>query len=192
MVDQTSQMFITGPAVVQAVTNENVDKEGLGGAMVHNATSGVAHFIAESDQDAVQIARKLLSYMPGNNLNKPKVIPSSNKSYKLDKKIYSVVPTDSKKAFDVRDIIDLTFDKNSFFEVQEYFAQNIVIGFARIGGRSVGIIANQPSILAGVLDIDASDKAARFIRFCDSFNIPVITFVDTPGFLPVLDRNMGE
>ena len=191
MVDQTSQMFITGPAVVQAVTHEKVDKESLGGAMVHNATSGVAHFIAESDLDAMEIARKLLSYIPGSNQYKPKIVPTAHTSYKLDKKIYGIVPTDSKKAFDVRDILHLTFDKNTFFEIQEYFAQNIVIGFARIGGRSVGIVANQPNILAGVLDIDASDKAARFIRFCDSFNLPVITFVDTPGFLPGIGQEHG-
>jgi len=190
MVDKISQMFITGPAVVQSVTHENVDKEQLGGAMIHNATSGVAHFIADNDKDAMVIARKLMSYFPSNNGHVPDDVPYDVK-YELDKRIYDIVPDDSKKAFDVRDIIDLTFDAESFLEVQEYFAQNIVIGFARLAGKSVGIIANQPKVLAGVLDINASDKAARFIRFCDSFNIPVITFVDTPGFLPGVGQEHG-
>ena len=166
MVDQTSQMFITGPAVVKAVTNEDVDKETLGGAMIHNGKSGVAHFAVKDDHDAMETARKLLSYIPSNNLYKPDDI-EYDINQKVDKKIYDVVPTDSKKAFDVRDVINFVFDKHSFLEVQPYFAQNLVTGFARIAGQSVGIIANQPNILAGVLDINASDKASRFIRFCD-------------------------
>ncbi|MCP4180757.1 MAG: methylmalonyl-CoA carboxyltransferase [bacterium] len=190
MVDQTSQMFITGPAVVKAVTNEDVDKETLGGAMIHNGKSGVAHFAAKDDQDAMVTVRKLLSYIPSNNLYKPEEI-EYDINQKVDKRIYDVVPTDSKKAFDVRDVINYVFDKHSFLEVQPYFAQNLVTGFARIAGQSAGIIANQPNILAGVLDIDASDKASRFIRFCDSFNIPIITFVDTPGFLPGVGQEHG-
>jgi methylmalonyl-CoA decarboxylase subunit alpha len=191
MVDKTSQMFITGPAVVKAVTHEDIDKQQLGGAMIHNATSGVAHFIARNDKEAVDIARKLLSYIPASNLYKPETKGAGAALYKLDKKIYDIVPDNSKKAFDVRDIIKLTFDKHSFFEIQEYFAKNIIIAFARIGGRPVGIIANQPNFLAGVLDIDASDKAARFIRFCDAFNIPIVSFVDTPGFLPGVGQEHG-
>jgi methylmalonyl-CoA decarboxylase subunit alpha len=190
MVDQTSQMFITGPAVVKAVTNEDVDKETLGGAMIHNSKSGVAHFVAKDDNSAMETVRKLLSYIPSNNLYKPENI-EYDIGQKIDKKIYNVVPTDSKKSFDVRDVINHVFDKQSFFEVQPFFAQNLVVGFARMAGQSVGIIANQPNILAGVLDIDASDKASRFIRFCDSFNIPIITFVDTPGFLPGVGQEYG-
>jgi len=190
MVDEISQMFITGPAVVKAVTNEEIDKDGLGGAMIHNSISGVAHFIAKSDEDAMNLTRKILSYIPSNNQYKAEDI-AYNAQQQLDERIYSIVPTYPKKAFDVRNIITLVFDAETFLEVQPYFAQNIVIGFARIAGRSVGIIANQPNILAGVLDINASDKSARFIRFCDAFNIPIITFVDTPGFLPGVDQEHG-
>lgn len=190
MVDEISQMFITGPAVVKAVTNEDIDKDGLGGAMIHNSVSGVAHFIAKSDEDAMNLTRKILSYIPSSNQYKAEDI-AYNAEQKLDEKIYNIVPVDPKKAFDVRDIINIVFDSESFLEVQPYFAQNIVVGFARIAGKSVGIIANQPNILAGVLDIDASDKSARFIRFCDAFNIPIITFVDTPGFLPGVGQEHG-
>ena len=190
MVEQTSQMFITGPAVVKAVTHENIDKESLGGAKVHNAVSGCAHFIAKDDEDALNIAKKILSYVPRSNMYKPTDVKSDS-SVKMSKDIYTVVPENPKKGFDVRDVINQTFDKGSFFEVQEHFAKNIVVGFARVAGKSVGIIANQPIFLAGVIDINASDKASRFIRFCDAFNIPIITFVDTPGFLPGVGQEHG-
>lgn len=190
MVDEISQMFITGPAVVKAVTNEDVDKDELGGAMIHNSVSGVAHFIAKSDEEAMSLTRRILSYIPSSNQCKAEDV-TYNLEQKLDEKIYNIVPLDPKKAFDVRDIINLVFDVETFLEVQPYFAQNIVVGFARIAGKSVGIIANQPNILAGVLDINASDKSARFIRFCDAFNIPIITFVDTPGFLPGVGQEHG-
>lgn len=190
MVDELSQMFITGPAVVKAVTNEDIDKNSLGGAMVHNSVSGVAHFAAKSDEEALNIVRKLLSYIPSSNQSKADDI-GYDLNYKLNEKIYDIVPLDPKKAYDIRDILNLVFDQESLFEVQPYFAQNIVTAFARIGGKSVGIIANQPNILAGVLDIDASDKSSRFIRFCDAFNIPIITFVDTPGFLPGVGQEHG-
>lgn len=190
MVDELSQMFITGPAVVKAVTNEDIDKNGLGGAMVHNSVSGVAHFAAKSDEEALNIARKIISYIPSSNQSKPEDI-SFDSSFKVSEKIYDVVPLDPKKAYDMRDILNHVVDKDSLFEVQALFAQNIITAFARIGGKSVGIIANQPNILAGVIDIDASDKSSRFIRFCDAFNIPIITFVDTPGFLPGVGQEHG-
>lgn len=190
MVDSISQMFITGPSVVKAVTHEDVDKEELGGAMVHNSVSGVAHFVVKSDAEAMQLTSRLLSYIPSSNMEKPMDIEPDRGSH-IDKKIYDILPVNPKKAFDIRDIIDLVFDKNSFLEVHKYFARNIVVGFARISGKSVGIIANQPNVLAGVLDIDASDKASRFIRFCDAFNISIITFVDTPGFLPGVGQEHG-
>jgi len=190
MVDSISQMFITGPSVVKAVTHENVDKEELGGAMIHNSVSGVAHFIVKSDEEAMKLTSRLLSYIPSSNMEKPKDI-EPDRGTTIDKKIYDILPVNPKKAFDIRDIINLVFDKNSFLEVHKYFAKNIVVGFARISGKSVGIIANQPNVLAGVLDIDASDKASRFIRFCDAFNISIITFVDTPGFLPGVGQEHG-
>ncbi|KLO22709.1 methylmalonyl-CoA carboxyltransferase [Marinitoga sp. 1197] len=190
MVDNTSQMFITGPQVIKAVTGENVDKNQLGGAMAHNAKSGVAHFIAESDEDAMNIAKKLLSYIPSNNLETPEDFDFDN-NFDLPEKIYEIVSPNPKKGYDIRDILNLVLDKNSFFEVHKYYATNIVVGFGRLGGKSVGIIANQPKVLAGALDINSSDKAARFIRFCDAFNIPIITFVDTPGFLPGVGQEHG-
>jgi acetyl-CoA carboxylase carboxyltransferase component len=190
MVDKTSQMFITGPEVIKAVTGENVDKENLGGAMVHNAKSGVAHLIAENDEEAMQMTKRLLSYMPANNLD-PVKQQDFDTNYAIDESIYDVVSPNPKISYDVRDIISKVFDNESFFEIQPHFAKNIVVGFARIKGKSVGIIANQPKILAGALDINSSDKAARFIRFCDAFNIPIVTLVDTPGFLPGVGQEHG-
>ncbi|AEX86241.1 methylmalonyl-CoA carboxyltransferase [Marinitoga sp. 1135] len=189
MVENTSQMFITGPQVIKAVTGESVDKEALGGAMTHNAKSGVAHFVASSDQEATEIIKKLLSYIPSNNLETPE--ETDFDSVELPEKIYDIVSPNPKKGYDVRDIINLVMDEGTFFEVHKYFAPNIVVGFARLGGKSVGIIANQPKVLAGSLDINSSDKAARFIRFCDAFNIPIVTFVDTPGFLPGVSQEHG-
>ncbi|MGC9771102.1 Acetyl-CoA carboxylase, carboxyltransferase component [Fervidobacterium changbaicum] len=189
MVDKTAQMFITGPNVIKAVTGEDISKEDLGGAFVHNTKSGNAHFLASDDKQAIEMVKKLISYIPQNNMEEPPfegevTVPNSSD-------IHTIVPVDPKKGFDVRDVIKKVVDEGTFFEVHEHFAKNIVVGFARINGRSVGIVANQPNYLAGVLDIDSSDKAARFIRFLDAFNIPIITFVDTPGYLPGTKQEHG-
>lgn len=191
MVKDTSYMFITGPDVIKTVTHEEVSKDELGGAMTHNSISGVAHFAADSDEHALRLTRELLSFMPSNNMEKAPFIPTKDDSDRRDEKLNTVVPEVSTQPYDIRDIIHAIADDNYFFEVQEHFAQNIVIGFARLGGFSVGIVANQPAFLAGVLDIDASVKAARFVRFCDCFNIPLITFEDVPGFLPGVNQEHG-
>lgn len=188
MVKDTSYMFITGPDVIKTVTHEDVTKDELGGAMTHNAKSGVAHFAADSDEHCLRLTRELLSFIPSNNLENPPFVPTNDASDRADEKLNSVVPESSNQPYDIRNIIQTVVDENYFFEVQEHFAQNIVIGFARLGGFSVGIVANQPAFLAGVLDIDASVKAARFVRFCDCFNIPLITFEDVPGFLPGINQ----
>lgn len=189
MVDKTAQMFITGPNVIKAVTGEEISKEDLGGAIVHNTKSGNAHFFASNDEEAIELIKKLLSYIPQNNMEEP---PMGEKfDTKIDDSILNIVSADSKKSYDVREIIKKIVDKGDFFEVHKHFAQNIVIGFARINGYSVGIVANQPNVFAGVLDIDSSDKAARFIRFLDAFNIPILTFVDTPGYLPGSKQEHG-
>ncbi len=190
MVDQTSQMFITGPQVIKTVTGEDIDKENLGGGKIHNSKSGVAHLLAKDDGQAMELVRKLLSYIPSNNVDPVEPI-DYDKNYELPEEINEIVSPNPKKSYDVKDLINLVFDPGSFFEIHPHFAKNIVVGFARLEGKSVGIIANQPKILAGSLDIDASDKAARFIRFCDSFNIPIITFVDTPGYLPGVSQEHG-
>ncbi|HUR97072.1 MAG TPA: acyl-CoA carboxylase subunit beta [Pyrinomonadaceae bacterium] len=188
MVKNTSYMFITGPDVIKTVTHEEVTKEELGGAMTHNAKSGVAHFAADSDEQALRITRELLSFIPSNNMDDPPFVPTNDPSGRADRALNSVVPEHSNQPYDIRDIIKPVVDDGYFFEVQEHYAPNIVIGFARLGGYSVGIVANQPAFLAGVLDIDASVKAARFVRFCDCFNIPLITFEDVPGFLPGINQ----
>lgn len=188
MVKDTSYMFITGPDVIKTVTHEDVTKDELGGAMTHNAKSGVAHFAADSDEHALRITRELLSFMPSNNMENPPFVATNDPSDRADKELNSIVPESSNQPYDIRDIVHRVVDEGYFFEVQEHFAANIVIGFARIGGYSVGIVANQPAFLAGVLDIDASVKAARFVRFCDCFNIPLITFEDVPGFLPGVNQ----
>ncbi|MEK7856477.1 MAG: acyl-CoA carboxylase subunit beta, partial [Acidobacteriota bacterium] len=188
MVKDTSYMFITGPDVIKTVTHEEVTKDELGGAMTHNAKSGVAHFAADSDEHALRITRELLSFIPSNNLDDPPFVATPDPSDRADTALNSMVPESSNQPYDIRDIIHNVVDEHYFFEVQEHYAQNIVIGFARLGGSSVGIVANQPAFLAGVLDIDASVKAARFVRFCDCFNIPLITFEDVPGFLPGVDQ----
>lgn len=182
-------MFITGPQVIKAVTGEDIDKNGLGGAMIHNSKSGVAHFITETDSDAMQLVRKLISYIPQNNSEEPEITEPMSVSQVPE--LREIVPENPKQAYDVKKVIELVVDNGEFLEVHKHYAKNIVIGFARIAGRSVGIIANQPSVYAGVLDIDSSDKAARFIRFLDAFNIPIITFVDTPGFLPGISQEHG-
>jgi propionyl-CoA carboxylase beta chain len=188
MVKDTSYMFITGPDVIKTVTHEDVTKDELGGAMTHNAKSGVAHFAAESDEHALRITRELLSFIPSNNLENPPFAATTDPLDRADEVLNSVVPESSNQPYDIRDIIKPVVDDAYFFEVQEHYAPNIVIGFARLGGYSVGIVANQPAFLAGVLDIDASVKAARFVRFCDCFNIPLITFEDVPGFLPGVNQ----
>lgn len=188
MVKNTSYMFITGPDVIKTVTHEDVTKDHLGGAMTHNAKSGVAHFAADSDEHCLRLTRELLSFIPSNNLENPPFVPTSDPSERIEEKLNSIVPQSSNQPYDIREIINNVVDEGYFFEVQEHFAQNIIIGFARLGGFSVGIVANQPAFLAGVLDIDASVKAARFVRFCDCFNIPLITFEDVPGFLPGVNQ----
>ena len=188
MVKNTSYMFITGPDVIKTVTHEEVTKEELGGAMTHNSRSGVAHFAAESDEHALRLTRELLSFIPSNNVDDPPFVETNDPSDRTDAALNTIVPESSNQPYDIREIINLVVDDRYFFEVQEHYAQNIVIGFARLGGTSVGIVANQPAYLAGVLDIDASVKAARFVRFCDCFNIPLITFEDVPGFLPGVNQ----
>lgn len=191
MVKDTSYMFITGPDVIKTVTHEDVTKDELGGALTHNAKSGVAHFAAEDDEHCLRLARELLSFIPSNNLDDPPVMPTSDPADRMDAKLNSIVPELSSQPYDIRDIINSVVDEHYFFEVQPHYAANIVVGFARLGGKSVGIVANQPAFLAGVLDIDASVKAARFVRFCDCFNIPLITFEDVPGFLPGVNQEHG-
>lgn len=191
MVKNTSYMFITGPDVIKTVTHEEVTKEQLGGAMTHNQTSGVAHFAVENEEHCLQTIRELLSFLPSNNLDDPPRIFCDDPIDREDEKLNSIVPTESNQPYDIRKIIHSVVDQNYFFEIQEHFARNIVIGFARLNGQPIGIVANQPSYLAGVLDIDASVKGARFVRFCDCFNIPLITFEDVPGFLPGVNQEYG-
>lgn len=191
MVDHTSKMFITGPQVVKSVTGEEVSAEELGGGSTHNQVSGVAHFLAENEEDSFAQIKRLISFIPNNNLEGAPVKKTDDSPERIEEKLKDVVPINPNKAYDIRDVIELVVDDKDFFEVHKYFAKNIVIGFARLNGRSVGIIANQPSFKAGTLDIDSSDKAARFIRFCDSFNIPILTFTDVPGYLPGVDQEYG-
>jgi propionyl-CoA carboxylase beta chain len=184
MVEETSYMFVTGPNVLKAVTHEDVTFEELGGARVHNQTSGVAHFACPGEADCIRMIRQLVSYLPSNNLDDPPYITPIDSPRRAEEALNSIIPDNPNKPYDMKAVIHHIVDEGDFFEVQEHFAQNIIIGFARLNGRPVGIVAQQPRVLAGVLDIDASDKAARFVRFCDCFNIPIITFVDVPGFLP--------
>lgn len=191
MVKNTSHMFITGPDVVKAVTGEDVTFEELGGAMTHNQTSGVAHMAANSEADCLYLIRELLSYLPSNNMEDPPFRPGHDDALRTEVALDNLVPDNPNKPYDIKEAVHLIMDNGEFYEIQEHFAQNIVVGFARLGGFSVGIVANQPMVLAGVLDIDASDKAGRFVRFCDSFNIPLIVFEDVPGFLPGVDQEHG-
>jgi len=184
MVRGISYMFVTGPDVVKAVTHEDVSFEELGGAAVHAEKSGVCHIAAETEADTLYLIRKLLSYLPQNNMEDPPFLANSDDSLRTDETLDSIIPDDPGKPYNVKEIIQRVVDSGQFYEIHEAFAQNIVVGFARLGGHSVGIVANQPQVLAGVLDIDASEKAARFVRFCDAFNISVVTFVDVPGFMP--------
>ncbi|MEW6579541.1 MAG: acyl-CoA carboxylase subunit beta [Chloroflexota bacterium] len=191
MVKDTSYMFVTGPDVVRAVTHEDVTFEELGGAMTHNTLSGVSHVAANSEEDALFLIREILGYMPQNNMEDPPFEPSKDDPLRTEDALNDIVPDDPSKPYNIKDVIRLVADEGRFFEIHEHYAQNIVVGFARLGGFSVGIVANQPAVLAGVLDIKASEKAARFIRFCDCFNIPVITFEDVPGFMPGTDQEHG-
>ncbi len=191
MVKDTSYMFVTGPDVVRTVTHEDVSFEELGGAMTHNAVSGVSHVAANTEEDALFLIREILGYMPQNNMEDPPFEPTKDDPLRTEEALNDLVPDDPSKPYDVKEVIRLIVDESRFFEIHEHFAQNVVVGFARLGGHSIGIIANQPAVLAGVLDIKASEKAARFIRFCDAFNIPIITFEDVPGFMPGTDQEHG-
>ena len=191
MVRGSSYMFVTGPDVVKTVTHEDVSFEQLGGAEVHATTSGVCHYVADSEADCLYLIRVLLSYLPQNNLEDPPFVASSDDRLRTEEALDAIVPDDPSKPYEIRDIIRLVVDDGAFLEIHERYAPNIVVGFARLGGHSVGIVANQPAALAGVLDINASDKAARFVRLCDSFNVPIITFVDVPGFLPGTGQEHG-
>ncbi|MBA3248113.1 MAG: acyl-CoA carboxylase subunit beta [Pyrinomonadaceae bacterium] len=191
MVRNTSYMFITGPEVIKTVTHEDVTKEELGGADTHNRISGVAHFTADSDEHSLQLVRELLSFIPSNNMEEAPRAPTSDPVDRADESLNRIVPEASNQPYDIRDVIHAVIDESYFFEVHVHYAPNIVCGFARFDGRSVGIVANQPAFLAGVLDIDASVKAARFVRFCDCFNIPLVVFEDVPGFLPGVRQEHG-
>ena len=191
MVKGTSYMFITGPEVIKAVTHEEVTKEELGGAYTHNTKSGVAHLIADDDEQAMMMIRELMSFLPSNNMDDPPYVPTTDPIYREDIELDSMVPEDLNKPYDMKELIMSVVDDHNFFEIQPIYAQNMITGFGRLCGRTVGIIANQPFVFAGVLDIDSSIKAARFVRFCDCFNIPLITFEDVPGFLPGTTQEFG-
>jgi propionyl-CoA carboxylase beta chain len=184
MTRNTSYMFVTGPDVVKTVTHEEVTQEELGGAAVHSEKSGVCHVAADSEADTLYLIRKLLGYLPQNNMEDAPDFPTADDPLRMEDALNDIIPEDPNKPYDIKEIVRLIVDDGIFFEIHENFAQNIAVGFARLGGHSIGVVANQPAVLAGVLDIDASEKAARFVRFCDSFNIPLLTFVDVPGFLP--------
>ncbi|MGB9834034.1 MAG: acyl-CoA carboxylase subunit beta [bacterium] len=191
MVDKVSNMYITGPQVIKAVTGEEIGVEELGGGMVHNSVSGNAHFLFPSEQDCFQGVRRLLSFLPGNNLDDPPVLDTGDDPGRLVYDLRSIVPTNPKLPYNIKDVIAQIVDNGDFMEVQEFYAPNIVVGFGRIGGMTVGIVGNQPQVLAGCLDINSSDKAARFIRFCDAFNVPLVTLVDCPGYLPGKQQEHG-
>ena len=191
MVNKTSYMFITGPDVIRTVTQEDVTKDQLGGAQTHNETSGVAHFLAQDDAECLSMVRELLSFVPSNNLDDPPRKACTDPVDRMDEKLDSIVPDQSNLPYEMKDVIQTVVDDRYFFEVQEHYAKNIVVGFARLNGRPVGIVANQPAFLAGTLDINASIKGARFVRFCDCFNIPLVTFEDVPGFLPGTTQEYG-
>ena len=191
MVKRTSYMFVTGPDVIRTVTHEQVTKEELGGAMTHNEKSGVAHFAVENDEECVLLIRELLSFMPGNNLDEPPRAASVDPVDRADPQLDTLVPAAPNQPYDMLDVIHSVVDDRYFLEVHAHYAKNILVGFARLGGRPVGVVANQPAYLAGTLDIDASTKGARFVRFCDAFNIPLVTFEDVPGFLPGTVQEYG-
>lgn len=191
MVRNSSYMFVTGPEVVKAVAHEEVTFEELGGAAAHSEVSGVCHVATDTEQDTLYMIRKLISYIPQNNMEDAPYQPTGDDPLRMEEALDSLIPDDASKPYDMNDVIKLIVDNGQFFEIHENYAQNIVVGFARLGGHSIGIVANQPAVLAGVLDINSSDKAARFVRFCDAFNIPILTFVDVPGFLPGTAQEHG-
>ena len=191
MVDKTSYMFVTGPDVIKTVTHEDVSKERLGGSMTHNSVSGVGHFLAHDDAECLRMIRELLSYLPANNRDDPPRVESSDPVERADPELDRIVPEESNQPYDIKDVVRRVVDDGNFLEVHEHFAQNLVIGFARMDGRPLGIVANQPAHLAGCLDINSSVKGARFVRFCDAFNIPILTFEDVPGFLPGTEQEFG-
>ncbi|MEO7663980.1 MAG: carboxyl transferase domain-containing protein, partial [Candidatus Limnocylindrales bacterium] len=186
-----SYMFVTGPNVVKAVTHEEVDSEELGGAIVHTTKSGVAHLAAHDESEALDAVRRILGHLPQNNLERPAPVAGSDPDDRMDPELDAVVPDDPHRPYDMHDVISRIVDDRDFLEIQPGWAANILIGFARLGGRSIGIVAQQPSVLAGALDIDASTKAARFVRTCDCFNVPILTLVDVPGFLPGVGQEHG-
>jgi len=191
MAKGTSNMFITGPEVIKTVTGESVSFEELGGAMTHAEKSGVAHFAADDEKAALRLVRRLLSYLPSNNVDDPPVLRTEDDANRMDPDLAAVVPREPDKPYDMRDVIERIVDRGSWFEVHEHWAQNIVVGFGRLDSHPVGVVGNQPKVLAGTLDIDSSIKAARFVRFCDCFNVPLLTFVDVPGFLPGTAQEYG-
>jgi acetyl-CoA carboxylase carboxyltransferase component len=191
MVKGTSHMFITGPQVIKSVLGEEISQEDLGGAMAHNERSGVSHFACESDADAIEQIKRLLSFLPDNNMEDPPQLPCSDPANREDPALNSILPDSPQAAYEMKDVIRSIVDDGDFFEIHEHYARNIVIGYARLNGRPVGIIANQPNFLAGCLDIDSSDKASRFIRFCDAFNVPILTLADVPGYLPGKQQEWG-
>lgn len=191
MTEGSSHMFITGPDVIRTVTREQVDKESLGGARVHATRSGVAHLLGRDEAQSLDLTKKLLSYLPSNNAERPPAVEPEDDPWRQDERLDSLVPDDPSLPYDMKNAFEWVFDRDTFFEIHPYFAQNALVGFARLHGQVVGVVAQQPLILAGVLDVDASDKIARFIRFCDAFNIPLFTFVDSPGFLPGVTQEHG-
>jgi len=191
MVDNISKMFITGPQVVEAVTGESVTAEELGGAKTHNTKSGVAHFISNSEEECFKTIRKLLSFLPQNNMEDTPLYQCTDDLNRLSPELNNIIPDNPNKSYNVKNVIKTVVDNGDFLEVQPLFATNIVVGFGRLNGKTIGVVANQPQVKAGCLDIDASDKAARFVRFCDSFNIPIVTFTDVPGYLPGVDQEYG-
>jgi acetyl-CoA carboxylase carboxyltransferase component len=191
MVKNTSYMFITGPDVIKSVLGEVVTQEDLGGAMTHSSKSGVAHFATENDAHCIDQIKRLLSFLPDNNMEDPPVVPTGDSPIRMDPALDAIIPDNPMNPYDMKDIIRSIVDNGDFFEVHENYAQNILVGFGRLNGRSVGIIANQPKVLAGCLDIDSSDKATRFIRLCDSFNVPILTLPDVPGYLPGKQQELG-
>ncbi|MCD4751812.1 MAG: methylmalonyl-CoA carboxyltransferase [Anaerolineaceae bacterium] len=191
MSQSTANMFITGPQVVQAVTGEEVDLETLGGARAHTVRSGVSHFSAENDQASIALTRKLLSYLPLNNREEAPAVMPTDDPWRMEEELNTIIPSNPSEPYDIKEVISMIVDQGSFFEVHTAYAPNAVVGFSRLHGQSIGVVANQPNYLAGVLDIDASDKIARFVRFCDAFNIPLLTFCDTPGFMPGVAQEHG-
>ena len=191
MVDKIATMFVTGPEVVKTVLSEDVSFDELGGAMSHGKNSGVAHFVAKNEYQCMDYVKTLLSYIPQNNTEEPPIVPTDDDPNRLDNNLINIVPESSLQPYDMKQIIYSILDNHMFFEVHELFAPNIIVGFGRLCGRTVGVVANQPMVLAGALDIDSSNKAARFIRFCDCFNIPIVTFVDTPGYMPGTQQEHG-